>query len=317
MSDEHRPENAASTLLEKLEGITVALVTPMQPNGALDRRGLDRLVERSLAHGARCLFPLGWAGEAPRLPDAVRREMIEHTCLAAAGRAPVMAGVSEQSLPRALELAAWAREAGADILLATPPYSYPIPQEIVHAFFRDLAGESGMPLVAYQNDDVGVRIDVETMVQLSRTPGLVGVKAYMPFSQLQQAFHQAHRPGEFAVMSGDESLFGAALMLGVRHFTMGTPGNLCLRWCVGMFRSAVEKDWDAVRAKQKRLAEFCDALYPRVEAPSAAAKWIMHRAGLFASPYVTPPHRELPPEQQKWVAGVLDAFADVVDPFDS
>jgi 4-hydroxy-tetrahydrodipicolinate synthase len=250
MSMAHQSENDASTLMEKLEGITVALVTPMQADGTLDRNGLGNLVERSLAHGASCLFSLGWAGEAPRLPDAVRRDMIRHTCEAAAGRAPIMAGVSEQSLPRALQLAEWAREAGADILLATPPYSYPIPQEIVHAFFRDLAQESGMPVVAYQNDDVGVRIEVETIVRLSQTPGLMGVKAYTPFGELQQAFYQANRPGEFAVMSGDESLFGAALMLGIRHFTMGTPGNVCLRWCVDMFRRAVE----IVEPKGRRFA---------------------------------------------------------------
>ncbi len=312
-----KESGVASTLLKKLEGITVALVTPMQSNGAFDPAGLENLIERSLLHGACCLFPLGWAGEAPRLPDEVRREMIFYTCKFAAGRVPVMAGVSEQSLPRALQLADWAREAGADIILATPPYSYPISQETVFVFFRDLAAESGMPVVVYQNDDVGVGIDVDTMVRLSRTQGVIGVKAYMPFAKLQQALHQAHRPGEFGVMSGDESLFEAALVLGIRHFTMGTPGNICLRWCVNIYQDAVDKDWSGVREKQKRLTDFCQALYPRVEAPSAAAKWIMHTAGLIASPYVTPPHRELSAEQQQVVDEVCSEYADVVDSFDS
>ena len=310
------PRGSASSLLEAMEGITVALVTPMESDGALDARGLECLVERCLANGARGLFPLGWAGEAPRLPDGVRRCMIQHTCRAAAGRVPVMAGVSEQSLPRALELAECARDAGADILLATPPYSYPISQEIVYEFFRRLAAESGMPTVAYQNDDVGVGIEEETIVELSRTPGLIGLKAYMPFGKLQTAFHRAHRPGAFAVMSGDETLFGAALGLGIRHFTMGTPGNVCLRWCVSMVRSAVDEDWDAVREKNKRLTEFCHDFYPRVEAPSAAAKYILHKAGQFASTYVTPPHRELSAEQRQFVDGALESFADVFDSFD-
>ena len=308
-------DGSVSSLLEAMEGITVALVTPMTSEGTLDVPGLEHLVERSLANGARCLFPLGWAGEAPRLPDEVRRGMIQHTCRLAAGRAPVMAGVSEQSLTRALELAECARDAGADILLATPPYSYPIPQDIVYEFFRLLAAESGMPTVAYQNDDVGVRIEVETMVELSRTPGIIGVKAYMPFGELQKAFHQANRPGAFAVMSGDEALFGAALGLGIRHFTMGTPGNVCLGWCVSTYRSAVNGDWDAVREKQKRLVEFCHDFYPQVEAPSAAAKYILHKAGLFASTYVTPPHRELSPEQKQFVDGALESFSDVFDAF--
>ena len=65
------------------------------------------------------------------------------------------------------------------------------------------------------------------MSQVSRAPGVVGVKVYMLFLSLQKSFLQADRPGRFAVMGGDEYLSGAALFLGIRHYTMGGPGNLC------------------------------------------------------------------------------------------
>lgn len=300
-------------LLKRMEGITVALVTPLDDDGGLDTAALERMVERAIRFGACRVFPLGWTGEQPMLTDAVRTGMLRETARIAAGRLPVMAGVSEQSVPRVLAWAAVAREAGADVILATPPYSYPVPQDFVSEFFTRIARESGMPVVIYRNDEVSVSVEVDTIEQLSRVPGIVGVKGYMPFTDLQAAYHRAHDPEHFAVMSGDESLLGPALFLGIRHFTLGTPGNVCLRWCVGLYRDAVEGNWDAVREKHARLLAFCGAL-GAVPAPFAAAKkYTMSRLGICGERN-TVPVRLLTSEEKRQVDETLEQFGDVLDP---
>ena len=305
------PEHAG--LLKRLEGVTVALVTPLDGDGQLDTAALERMVERAIRYGCCCVFPLGWTGEQPMLRDSARTAMLRESVRIVNGRLQVMAGVSEQSVPRVLEWAEVAKDAGADLVLATPPYSYPVPQQFVRDFFTEVARGSGMPVVIYRNDEVSVGVDVDTIEQLGRVDGIVGVKGYMPFSELQAAFHRAHRPGRFAVMSGDEALLGPALFLGVRHFTMGTPGNVCLRWCVGLYRSAVDGDWDGVREKHARLLAFCRAL-SGVGAPfMAVKKYAMSRLGLCGE-HVTVPVRRLTPGEKKEVDAVLERFSDVLDP---
>ena len=227
------------------------------------------------------------------------------------GRLPVMVGVSEQSVPKALKLAHMARDQGADLLLATPPYSYPIPQDLIYEFFRDLAAQSGMPLVIYQNDEVGVRVELETMVRLSETPGIVGTKAYAPFPELQRYFHRANKPGRFAVISGDEYLYAAALSLGIKHYTMGGPGNFCPGWCTSIYDSAMAGDWDSVRQKQKRLTDFCDAIYLTTDSPYAAVKYVLELLGL-CSACITSPHRIPPVEQKKQVETAVAEFAEIL-----
>jgi len=298
-------------LLHRMEGVTVALATPLDEHGELDVPGLKRLIERVVAAGSSCLFPLGWMGEGPLLKDGVREAMMRETCRLANHRLPVMIGVSEQSLPRALDLAAMAQRAGADLILSTPPFSYSIPQNLVYEYFKELAAKSGLPLVIYQNDEVGVHVELETLLRLSTTPGLVGVKAFMPYGQIQRCFHRADRPGRFAVMSGDEYLYGAALLLGIRHFTMGGPGNICPKWCTGIYRSALDNEWAAVTKKQRRLTDFCDAIFIGVDTAYASVKYALKCLGL-CEPYISSPHRVIPPEQQKQVEQALKEYADVV-----
>ena len=305
------PDRRVAGLLRRMEGVTVALFSPLDAEGNIDVAGLERLVERTLKGRAVCLFALGWAGEGPLLSQRTRETMMRETCRLAAGKVPVMIGISEQSLPRALELAGMAASAGADLVLATPPYSYPVPQRLVVEYFRELAARSALPLVLYQNDEVGVRIEHDTLLRLSETPGIAGVKAFVSFVQLQRSFRCAHKPGRFAVMSGDEYLYASALLMGIRHFTMGGPGNLCPAWCDDMYRAALRDDWRTVARKQRRLADFCDALYIGTDSAYAAVKYALQCLRL-CSARITPPHRILPRGQRQQVEHALTEYSDVV-----
>lgn len=227
MNGQRLSTDRIAPLLDQMKGLNVALATTLNEFDEWDAAGLERLLERVIAGGASCLFPLGWMGEQPLLSSSARNAMLVETCRIAKGRLPVMVGENEQALPRALQQAEMPRQAGADVILSTPPYSYHIPQNLIYDYFKELAAASKMPVVVYQNDEVGVTIEEDTLSQISRAPGVVGVKVYMLFLSLQKSFLQADRPGRFAVMSGDEYLFGAALFLGIRHYTMGGPGNLC------------------------------------------------------------------------------------------
>ena len=301
-----------STLLQRMEGVTVALATPLKRDGGLDGKALEQLIQRVIANGAACLFPLGWCGEQPLLSDEVREQVIRRTCRAAGGKVPVMVGVSEQSLSRALRWANLSREAGADMILATPPYSYPIPQEWVLEFFTELSRQSRMPLVVYQNDEVGVAVKDETIGRLSEAPGIVGIKAFMPYHRLQNAIYRYNRPGRFGVMGADEYLYGVGLFLGIRHFTMGGPGNLNMRWCKRMFHHGLAGDWDSVRNEQKGLVEFCDAVYSVGPSPYPVVKYILHRTGIGTDQMSLPLH-PLSAGQKKRVDGVLKRFRDILD----
>ncbi len=300
-----------ATLLERMRGVIVANATPLNEDGSLDVAGTERLVERVIDGGASCLFILGWCGEGPLLRDKTRLAVMKETVRMARGRVPIMVGVSEQSLPRTLDLVAMAKEAKADLILATPPYSYTITQSEVYEYFKALATESGMPLIIYQNDEVGVKVEPSTLKRLSDIPGVIGVKVYMPYNSLQKTFMESDKPGQFVVINGDEYLYAPSLLLGIRHFTMGGPGNLCPGWCSDMIQAADKGDWASVIAKHKRMTAFCNDLYSLSSNAYTMVKGGMEQLGICDA-RISSPHPALTAAQKKGITKVLAEYADVV-----
>src|SRR5690348_11181528 len=114
-----------------LRGIVPPMVTPLNDRDELDRAGVDRLIEHQIAAGVAGLFILGTTGEGPSLSYRLRYELVERTCEVVAGRVPVLVGITDTSVVEALELAEFAKGAGADAVVAAPPYYFALGQEDV------------------------------------------------------------------------------------------------------------------------------------------------------------------------------------------
>jgi dihydrodipicolinate synthase/N-acetylneuraminate lyase len=78
---------------ESFHGVLPALVTPFTDDGsAIDADALTAIVDRLISAGVGGLVPGGSTGEFTTLTHAERRELVELTVDAAAGRVPVAAG---------------------------------------------------------------------------------------------------------------------------------------------------------------------------------------------------------------------------------
>ncbi len=159
------------------DGITPPLITPLAAADQLDHAALTRIVERSIAGGVTGLFVLGTTGEGPSLSQNLKREVVSRCCQAAAGRVPVLAGLIEASTDDALRLAAHAAEAGADALVWTPPFYYPLPQEAVIAAAERLIPRLPLPVYLY-NIPVFTKVPLEpeTLARLAAMPQVCGIK---------------------------------------------------------------------------------------------------------------------------------------------
>ena len=58
----------------KHEGVVVPMVTPLTDSGALDRRGVERLVDFLLEGGVNGIFVLGTTGEGSGVRAETRRQ---------------------------------------------------------------------------------------------------------------------------------------------------------------------------------------------------------------------------------------------------
>lgn len=185
-----------------LKGVFVPNITPFSAQG-VEEPALARLVDYLVAGGASGLVPCGTTGESATLSHEEHRRVVELTLRYAAGRVPVIAGAGSNSTAESVALVKHAQQAGADGALVICPYYNKPTQAGLIAHFTTLAESTSLPLVMYNIPSrTGVNMEAATTVELSRLPGLVGVKeASGDLKQVMEIIHQAE-PG-FAVLSGD------------------------------------------------------------------------------------------------------------------
>jgi 5-dehydro-4-deoxyglucarate dehydratase len=96
-----------------------------------------------------------------------------------------------------------AEAAGADGLLAMPPYLVLAGQEGLLRHYRDVAASTSLPVVVYQRDNAV--FTPETVVELARTDGIIGLKDGLGDLDLMQRIVSAVRtevPGDFLYFNG-------------------------------------------------------------------------------------------------------------------
>lgn len=171
------PVTATAAAAPRFRGIIPPLVTPLVDPDTLDAAGLERLIAHVLAGGVHGVFLLGTTGEGPALSGRLQRELIEQAVAIVADRVPVLVGITDAAPAESIDLAGFAADAGADAVVAAPPYYFPAGQEPLLRWALDLADRSPLPLVLYNMPEmVKVTLAVDTVRRVADEPNIVGIK---------------------------------------------------------------------------------------------------------------------------------------------
>jgi 5-dehydro-4-deoxyglucarate dehydratase len=177
-------------------------VTAYGPDGALALDVYRAHVRRGVEAGAAAVFACCGTGEfhalLPEEFEACVRAAVEET----AGRVPVVAGAG-YGTALAVRYARLAEAAGADGLLAMPPYLVVAGQEGLLRHYREVAAATPLPVIVYQRDNAV--FTPESAVELARTDGIIGFKDGLGDLDLMQRIVSAVRtevPGDFLYFNG-------------------------------------------------------------------------------------------------------------------
>jgi 5-dehydro-4-deoxyglucarate dehydratase len=140
-----------NTLRNKLSGVIAFPVTPFKENLALDLPGLHHNLTKLLEHPISAVVAAGGTGELYSLTPAEYARVIELTTHAIEDRVPVIAGVGfGQRL--AVEMAQAAEKAGADGLLAFPPYYAQADDDGLFEYYRAIGEATRLGMLIYSRD---------------------------------------------------------------------------------------------------------------------------------------------------------------------
>ena len=134
-------------MTEVLRGIFPALQATFDNNGDLDIPSMEQQVTHSIEAGTHGLVYPVMGGELFYLSESERKRLIEVVVGTASNQVPVVAGVAAPATPIAVEYAKYAKEVGADAVIALPPYiTRGGTQEELRAYYRAIAEAAELPV---------------------------------------------------------------------------------------------------------------------------------------------------------------------------
>ncbi|MFF7144859.1 5-dehydro-4-deoxyglucarate dehydratase [Streptomyces nodosus] len=177
-------------------------VTAYGPDGTVALDTYRAHVREGVEAGAAGVFACCGTGEFHALTPEEYESCVRTAVEAADGRVPVVAGVG-YGTALAVRYAGIAEAAGADGLLAMPPYLVVAGQPGLLRHYRELAAATSLPVIVYQRDNAV--FTPETVVGLARTDGIIGFKDGLGDLDLMQRVVSAVRtevPDGFLYFNG-------------------------------------------------------------------------------------------------------------------
>jgi 4-hydroxy-tetrahydrodipicolinate synthase len=295
--------------------VYAASVTPLKPDFSPDLESLPALLAFFASRGCDGALLLGTTGEGPSF-SARERQALFRAALEVRQAHPsfrLLAGTGTPSMEETIEITKQAFNLGFDGAVVLPPYYFrKVSDEGLFAWFSQIMGKAvpeGAYLLGYHFPKVsGVPLSIDLLARLKdefpgRFAGLKDSSADSDYArQLGERFG-----GDFAVMSGTDSLFSQAL-------SWGASG--CITAPANLFSPDLKHIWDLhqqgktdprIEARIATARRFVDSYPP---APPLLKAMLARGHGFPRWP-VRPPLLPLPAEVEEKAADELNILYDL------
>jgi 5-dehydro-4-deoxyglucarate dehydratase len=276
----------ARAAVAKLRGVFGFPVTPFKSDLSLDLPALERNVEEMAGFAFCALVAAGGTGELYSLTPEEVEAVVATSVKASKGRMPVVAGTGFNAVVGA-DIAKRAAGAGAEFILALPPYYVNAPEEGLFAYYEAIGKATDLPLMVYSRDWAVFTPDMVTRLA-DRVPTLVAWKDGQGDVRKYQRIMEANgdRLAWFGGL-GDDCVPGY-FAIGVQAFT-SSISNVAPKLSLALADAGMQRDFVKLAELMKRYVNPFYALRERVKGYEVATvKEGMEMLGLPAGP-VRPP----------------------------
>jgi len=293
-----------NTLRNKLSGVIAFPVTPFKEDLSLDLPGLHENLTKLLEHPIAAIVVAGGTGELYSLTPAEYVRVVELTTLAVEDRVPVIAGVGfGQRL--AVEMAQAAEKAGADGILAFPPYYPQAEDEGLFEYYRAIGDATRLGMLIYTRD--WTSYSPAMVERLTSIPTLIGWKdGEGDIRRLQMIMNHVGDRLHWIGGAGDD-MVAAYFSIGVTTFT-SSIATVAPQLSLKLWELADAGDSETLRDLLDRCVVPLFALRTRRKGYEVSAmKAMMDMVGLNGGP-VRPPLVNVKPEEEDELRTILASW---------
>jgi len=292
------------TLRNKLSGVIAFPVTPFKSDLSLDLPGLHENLTKLLEHPIAAIVAAGGTGEMYSLTPAEYTRVIELTALAVEDRVPVIAGVGfGQRL--AVEMAQAAEKAGADGVVAFPPYYPQAEDDGLFEYYRAIGAATRLGMLIYSRD--WATFSPEMVERLTAIPTLIGWKdGQGDIRRLQMIMNRVGDRLHWIGGAGDD-MVAAYFSVGVTTFT-SSIATVAPRLSLKLHELADAGDAEALKDLLERCVIPLYTLRARRKGYEVSAmKAMMDMVGLSGGP-VRPPLVNVCAEEEDELRAILTSW---------
>ncbi|ACY83941.1 4-hydroxy-tetrahydrodipicolinate synthase [Edwardsiella piscicida] len=262
-------------------GSIVALVTPMDDKGNVDRASLKKLVDYHVASGTSAIVAVGTTGESATLSHDEHVNVVLQTLELADGRIPVIAGAGANATAEAIALTERFNHSGVVGCLSVTPYYNKPTQEGLYQHFRAIASCTDLPQILYNVPSrTGCDMLPETVARLAQIDNIIAIKeATGNLSRVGQ-IQDLVNDDRFILLSGDDASALDFMRLGGKG-VISVTANVAARQMAEMCRLTLAGDFHAARRLNLSLMPLHRDLF--IEANPIPVKWATKVLGLIAT----------------------------------
>jgi 4-hydroxy-tetrahydrodipicolinate synthase len=190
-----------------IKGTGVALVTPFHPNGNIDFKSLDNLVQHIHNGGVDFIVALGTTAETATLNDDEKSAVLNTIIESNDGRLPIVVGMGSNDTRHLSHSIKTMDISGVDGILSVAPYYSKPNQKGIYFHFKEIALSTDLPIILYNVPGrTSSNILPETCLNLANDfSNIIGIKeASGDLMQVMEIIKS--RKDGFKVLSGDDAL---------------------------------------------------------------------------------------------------------------
>ena len=292
---------------KEFSGVFPYLISPVYPDGSINKDVLEKLIEHLILCGVHGLTPLGSTGEFAYLTWPQKKELVKTVIEITSGRVPVIPGVFHTSSKEASRQAAEFEAMGADGILAVMDTYFPLNQKQIYSYFTSIAQSVSCPLVVYNNPkfqktDLSIELikdlaDVENIKYLKDASGNTG--------KLLSVINSVGDKLKLFSASASIPLF--VMMLGGVGWMAG-PACIISRESVALYNLAIEKRWEEAIELQKKLWQI-NYIFQKFNMASCI-KAILEMQGFNVGDPI-PPLLPLAPPEREFVRAEISKLQNI------
>jgi len=287
------------------DGVIAFPITPFNEDLSLNLEGLRHNLNRLREHTLSAVVAAGGTGEVYSLTPAEYAAVVRLTVEVVNGKAPVIAGAGFNQ-PLAVEMARQAAEAGADGILALPPYYPNADDEGMLAYYKAVGAATDLGLLIYSRDWANFS---PAMVErlAANIPSLCAWKdGQADIRRYQMIINRVGDRLHWIGGAGDDSLPGY-YSIGIRTYT-SSIATVAPKLSLKLHEVGASENCSEL---MKLMHEYVIPLYAlrarRKGYEVSAMKAMMDMVGLAGGP-VRPPLPEVKSEEKEELQAILEKW---------